>query len=184
MWRGAAWFGRLRLLADGRSVGGNPRCGKRTAQLAVALAARSRADGLPFPGPSIPRCRPPGRPSQGSHPRACARPVSSAPRSQTSAMGSSIPSPARSPARGSGAQCTASVQRALRQRHSLALSPRAARPRFGCAARGVPRRSRRPRRRRVGHVLRRLAPVAPNVCGFPEGAEEDHIVCYLPLSGH
>ena len=34
-------------------------------------------------------------------------------------------------------------------------------------------------RERVGHVLERLAPVAPKVCGFLEDAEEDLIAFYL-----
>ena len=33
-------------------------------------------------------------------------------------------------------------------------------------------------RDRVGHVLERLAPVAPKVCGFLEEAEEDLIAFY------
>ena len=39
-------------------------------------------------------------------------------------------------------------------------------------------------RERVGHVLERLASVAPKVCGFLEEAEEDLIAFYLLPSEH
>jgi putative transposase len=99
-------------------------------------------------------------------------------RSQISMRGSSMRSPACWAASGSGARCTSPVDMLAHcRRDQRGLVSAALREVFNA-------QDAADARDRAGHVLDRLAPVAPKVCSLLEDAEEDLTAFYLLPSEH